>query len=87
MALHPRDDIDGLYVSRKEGRIELISIKDYVDASIQKLGDYIKKRKEKLITAASNSTENIRTRKTVWKTRKQKWEEKQLYGYVNRQTD
>ena len=65
MALHPRDDIDGLYVSRKEGRKELISIKDYVDASIQKLGDYIKKRKEKLITAASNSTENIRTRKTV----------------------
>ena len=36
-ALHPRDDVDRLYVSRKEGGRELASIEDTVDASIQRL--------------------------------------------------
>ena len=34
-ALHPRDDVDRLYVSRKEGGRELVSTEDSVDASIQ----------------------------------------------------
>ena len=34
-ALHPRDDVDRLYVSRKEGGRGLASIEDSVDASIQ----------------------------------------------------
>ena len=42
-ALHPRDDIDRLYVSRKEGGRELVSIEDSVDVSIQRLKDYIEK--------------------------------------------
>ena len=50
------------------------------------LEDYIKKPKEILITAASNSTDNIRTNRTTIKTWKQKWEEKQLYGYFKRHT-
>ena len=36
-ALHPRDDVDGLYVSRKEGGRGIASIEDSVDASIQRL--------------------------------------------------
>ena len=32
-ALHPRDDVDRLYVSRKQGRRGLASIEDIVDAS------------------------------------------------------
>ena len=36
-ALHPRDDVDRLYVSRKEGRRELADIEDSVDALIQRL--------------------------------------------------
>ena len=36
----------------------------------------------RLITEANNSFDNIKTIKT----RKQKWEEKQLYGYFKRQT-
>ena len=43
-ALHPRDDVDRLYVSRKEGGIELATIEDSVDASIPQLKDYIKTR-------------------------------------------
>ena len=78
-ALPPRDDIDRLYVPRKEGRRGLASIEDSIDASIQQLEEYIEKRRERLITATRNNTDNRRTnRMTV--TWKQKWEEKQLYG-------
>ena len=42
-ALHPRDDVDKLYVSRKEGGRGLASIEDSVDASIQRPEDYRKK--------------------------------------------
>ena len=42
-AQHSRDDVDRLYVSRKEGRRGLASIEDSVDASIQRLEDYIVK--------------------------------------------
>ena len=34
-ALHPRDDVDRLYASRKAGRRGVASIEDSVDASIQ----------------------------------------------------
>ena len=42
-ALHPRDDGDRLYVSKKEAGRGLTRIEDSVDASIQRLEDYIKK--------------------------------------------
>ena len=78
-ALHPRDDVDRLYVSRKEGGRRLASIEDSVDASIQRLEDYIEKHERRLITAIRNDTDNsIDDRMTT--TRKQKWEKKQLYG-------
>ena len=81
-ALHQSDDIDRLYVLRKG----LTSIEDSIKASIWELEEYIKKSKERLITAANNSTDNIRTNRTTTKTRKQKWEEKQLYGYFKWRT-
>ena len=42
-ALHPRDDVNSLYVSRKEGGRGLANIENSVDASIQRLEDYIEK--------------------------------------------
>ena len=42
-ALHPRDDVDRVYVSRKEGGRGLTSIEDSVNASIQGLEDNIEK--------------------------------------------
>ena len=42
-ALNPRDDVDRLYVSRKAGGRRLANIEDGVDASIQRLEDYIEK--------------------------------------------
>ena len=82
-ALHPRDDVDGLYVSRKEGRRGLSSIEGSVDASIQQLEDYIEEHEGGLITAIKNDTDNtVTNRMTI--TRKQKWVEKQLYGRFKR---
>ena len=82
-ALHPRDDVDRLYVSRKEGRKGLDNIEDSVDASIKQLEAYIEKHERGLITTIRIDTDHtIDDRMTT--TRKQKWEEKQLYGCYKR---
>ena len=46
-AVNPRNDRDGLYMLKKEGRRKLANVGYYVDASVQKLEDYIEKSKEK----------------------------------------
>ena len=77
-ALHPEDDVDRLYVSRKDGGRGLASIKDTVDASIQRLVDNIENHERGLITAIRNDTDNtIDDRMTT--TRKQKWEKTTLW--------
>ena len=80
--LHPRDDVERLYVSRKEGGRGLLSIENSVDASIR-LEDYIEKHEGGLITATGNDTDNTMDKRTTM-TWKQKWEEKQLYGRFKR---
>ena len=81
--LHPRDDVDRLYVSRKEGVRELASIEDSYDALIQRLKDYIQKHEGGLISVTRHETENtMNSRMTI--TRKQKWEGKQFYGRFKR---
>ena len=77
--LHPRDDVERQYVSKKEGGRGLAGIEDSVDASIQRLEDYIQKHDGGLITAIRNDDDNtMDNRMTI--TRKRKWEGKQLYG-------
>ena len=77
--LHPRDDVDRLYVLRKEGGRGLTSIEDSVETSIQWLEDYRENHEGGRIKAIRNNTDNtIDNRMTV--TRKQKWEGKQLHG-------
>ena len=56
-ALHLRDDVDRLYVSRKEWGRGLTSTEDSTDTLIQRLEDYIQKRWERLITATRNDKE------------------------------
>ena len=82
-ALHPRDDVDRLYVSRKEGGRGLASIEDSVDTSIQRLEDYIEKHERGLITAIRNNSDNTIVNKMTI-IRKQKWEEQQFYGRFKR---
>ena len=56
--LHPRDDVDGLYFSEKEGGRGLASTEDRVDASIQRLEVYIQKHEGGLITVTRKDTDN-----------------------------
>ena len=84
-ALHSRDDTDKLYVSRKERR-GLASIEDGVNEPIQGLEDQIRKNKGRLYTAVNRSIGEISRNRKTTKTRIQKWEEKQLYGYFKQQT-
>ena len=78
--LHPRDDVDRLYVPRKEGGRGIASIKDIVIAFIQRLEDYIEKHEGGLITAIRNNTIDNK----MTKTKKQKLEGKQLHGRFKR---
>ena len=81
-ALHPRDDVDRLYVSKKDGERGLASIEDSVDASIQRFEDYIEKHERGLITATRSGTDNtIDDRMTT--TRKQKWEKTNSVAALN----
>ena len=74
-ALDPRDDVDRLYVSRKEGRRRIASIEVSIDASRQRLEGCIQKRGGRLITATRNNTDNTRINR-IKINEKQKWEEK-----------
>ena len=78
-SLHLRDNMDRLYLSRKEAGRERASIEDSVDALIPGLDDHIKSN-VKLITATRKKKIRL-----YWATRKQKFE-KQLYGYSKQQT-
>ena len=71
-ALHPKDDFDRLYASRKEGGRGLPSIEYSVDASIQRLKDYIEKHEGGLITAFRNNTMANTVANRITITRKQK---------------
>ena len=59
-ALHSRDDVDRLYVSRREGGRGLDSNEDSVNASILRFEDYIEKWGGRLITATRNNTNDMR---------------------------
>ena len=82
-ALHPSNDVDRLYISRKQGGRGLASIEHTIDASIQRLEDYIEKHERGLITTIRVDTDKmINERMTT--TRKQEWEGKQRYGRFKR---
>ena len=53
-ALHPKDDIDGVYMSNKEGR-GLTSIENSIDALILQFEYFIKKSKERISTVTKTT--------------------------------
>ena len=67
-ALLPGDDVGRLKTSRTGGR-GVASMEDSVDASIQRLEDYIEKHGRRLIIATRNNTDNTRNdnNKKKWK--------------------
>ena len=67
-ALNPRDNIDRLYVSRKEGRRRLNNIEEGMDVSIRVIEDNIKRAK-RLITATRKNMQHIEQQNNnSWKT-------------------
>ena len=81
-ALHPRDDVNRLNVSRKEGGRRLTNIEDSVDAIIQWLEDHIENRGKGLITVTRNDTDNTKTNRTTI-TRKQNGKKNNSMGFLN----
>ena len=72
-ALHPRDDVDRLYVSRKEGGRGLANIEDSIEDS-KTTGTTWRKTDY----SHQEQTDHTRINRTTI-TRKQKWEGKKLY--------
>ena len=73
-------------VSRREGGRGLASTEDSVGESIKRLEDNIKNPRGRLMTATRNNSNNTRISRTTI-TRKQMWEEKQLYWRFKRLTN
>ena len=82
-ALHPKDDVDRLYVFRKEGGRGRASIEESVDASIQRLEDYEEKHERGLIAAIRNDADSMIEHRMAT-AREKKWDKKQLYVLFKR---
>ena len=81
-ALHLRDDVDRLYVKRKERERGLVITGDSVDESMQRLEDYREIRGGRLITAIRNNTDKTTTnRKEI--NRKQNWEKNNFFDVLS----
>ena len=90
-ALHPKSDVDRLYIPRKEGGRGLISIKDCVELAIRGLEVYVHGCEERLIQAARGDKIDgleaaIVSKRSKTEKRLEDWEEKVLHGQYLRQT-
>ena len=80
-ALHPKDDVDRLYVGGKGGGKGLISIEECVENSVFGLRECVESSNERLITAAKDwykeseeSVDDLKKRRAA--ERKERWKEK-----------
>ena len=83
-ALHPKSDLDRLYVSRKEGRRGLLFIEDCVELAIGGLEVHVHGSDEILIQATRGDKIDGLKAASVLKIKKEKrledWEERFLHG-------
>ena len=90
-ALHPKSDVDRLYIPRKEGGRALISIEDCVELAIRGLELYVHDSEERLIQAVrGGKIDGLESASVFKRSKKEKrledWEEKVLHGQYLRQT-
>ena len=90
-ALHPKSDVDILYIPRKEGGRGLISIEDCVELAIRGLKVYVHESEERLIQVARvDKIDGLEAASVLKRSKKEKrledWEEKALHGQYLRQT-
>ena len=92
--LHPKSDVDRLYVKKKEGGRDLISVEQYVREEENRLGFYVANSEESLIRGVS-AAETINTREIIptvefkkqkAKKLKERWSEKRIHGQFIRET-
>ena len=92
--LHPKSNVDGLYVKRKEGCRGLISVERCIREKENSLGFYVANLEENLIRGVS-AAEKINTRETITsvefkkqkeKELKEKWNKKRMHGQFIRET-
>ena len=89
--LHPKSDVDILYIPRKERGRGLISIKDCVDLAIRGVGVYVHGSEERWIQGARrDKIDGLEAASVLKRSKKEKrlkyWEEKVLHGQYLRQT-
>ena len=89
-ALHPKSDVDRLYIPRKEGGRGLISIKDCVKLAIRCLEVYVHGYEERLIqTARGDKIDGLEAASVLKRSKIEKrlkdWEEKVLNDQYLRQ--
>ena len=90
-ALHPKSDVDRLYIPRKEGGRGLISTKHCVELAVRGLELYVHQSEEILIQAArGDKIDGLEATSVLKRSKKEKrledWEEKVLHGQYLRQT-
>ena len=91
-ALHPKSDVDRLYIPRKERGRGLISIDDCVELAIKGLEVYIQGSEERFIQAArGDKIDGLEAVSVLKRSKKEKrledWENKVLHGQYLRQTN
>ena len=92
-ALHPKSDVDRLYVKRKEGGRGLINIEGCVKSEENNLGLYVRDSEEDLLKGVKIvgiiETENIMEKEefksNLQRTTKMKWHGKKMYGQFSRE--
>ena len=84
-ALHPKSDVERLYIPRKERGRGLISIEYCVELAIRGLEVYVHGSEKRLIQAARRDKIDVLKRSKREK-RLEDWEEKALHGQYLRQT-
>ena len=89
--LHPKSDVDRLYMPRKEGGRGLISIEDCVELAIRDLEVYVNGSEERLIQAAGgDKIDGLEAASVLKRSKKAKrlegWQEKVLHGQYFRQS-
>ena len=91
--LHPRSNVDRLYLPRKEGGRGLMSAEDTVNLATIGLKRYVRESEEKLLVAARGDTEDEQLetenefKRRNRQERKTNWKEKVMHGQFLRQTE
>ena len=89
-ALHPKSDVDRLYIPRKKGGRGLISIEDCDELAVRGLEVYVHGSEERLIQAArGDQIDGLEAASVLKRSKKEKrledWEEKVLHDQHLRQ--